>query len=92
MCNYKSLWFHYDTSTSPKGKKGLPLNHWRMGINPTPYIGFLSTTLVSSAPHWFPSTTFGSQHHIWFPAPFQSVRLYYSLPYVKYQNVQAVSV
>lgn len=41
MCNYKSLWFHYDTSTSPKGKKGLPLNHWRMGINPTPYIGFL---------------------------------------------------
>ena len=39
MCNYKSLWFHYDTSTSPKGKKGLPLNHWRMGINPTPTLG-----------------------------------------------------
>ena len=50
MCNYKSLWFHYDTSTSPKGKKGLPLNHWRMGINPTPYIGFLHRIIPPPAP------------------------------------------
>ena len=59
MCNYKSLWFHYDTSTSPKGKKGLPLNHWRMGINPTPYIGFLHQIIPPPHLQWAPQRGWG---------------------------------
>ena len=58
MCNYRSLWFHYDASTSPKGKKGLPLNHWRMGINPTPTLGSF-TGLYPPHLQWAPQRGWG---------------------------------